>query len=68
MQKLALSIDDLPYCIKVEDVAKLMGISRGTAFKVVKDHNFPAVRVGKRIIVLRDNFINWLEEQSTKPL
>lgn len=61
--------NELPVMLKADDVAAVMGISRATAFTLVKDPSFPSIRVGpKRIVIPRDKFLSWLEEQADKPL
>jgi excisionase family DNA binding protein len=63
------NFEDLPAAIKVEQLAEALGISRATAFKLVKEESFPAVRVGKkRIIVPKDKLFEWLNQQAKKPL
>lgn len=50
---------------QVDEVAKLLGISRGTAYQLVKRDDFPSVRVGEhRIIIPKEAFNKWLESQS----
>jgi len=54
---------DLPFTLTVEQVGELLGISRKTAYALVKRKGFPAARVGKRIIIPRDLFIQWINEK-----
>ena len=65
----AKSYEDLPLTLRVEQMAKVLGVSRKVAYNLVKRKDFPAVRVGKkRIIIPRDRLIEWLNENADKPI
>ena len=46
--------DDLPAILTVDQVAKLLGISRGLAFAAARGGQIPVIRIGRRILVPRD--------------
>lgn len=56
--------DDLPPILTVEQTAKLLGISRGLAFAAVRAGEIPHVRIGRRIIVPRDELLRFLRVTS----
>ncbi len=59
---------DLPECLNVPDVAKFLGVSRSVAYKLVRQPGFPSIRVGeKRIVIPRDKFKEWIDEQAKNP-
>lgn len=45
----------------VEEVARLLGISRGLAYEGVRRGEIPAVRIGKRLLVPRAALLKMLE-------
>ena len=60
------SFDQLPVTIQAEDIAAILGISRAGADTLMRSKGFPTIYVGKRrMIVLRDKFIAWLDEQAS---
>ena len=60
------SFDQLPITIQAEDIAAILGISRAGAYTLMRSKGFPTIYVGKRrMIVLRDKFIAWLDEQAS---
>ena len=60
------SFDQLPVTIQAEDIAAVLGISRAGAYTLMRSKGFPTIYVGKRrMIVLRDKFIAWLDEQAS---
>ena len=57
------NLEELPITFKVDVFAELFGVSRKVAFRVVKDEGL-AVRVGgKRLVVIRDKVISWVQKQ-----
>ena len=55
--------EDLPITLRVEEIAEIMRISRSVAYELTKDSGFPAIKVGRRIIIPRDAFLSWLNNQ-----
>ena len=52
--------DDLPLMLSVPDVASVLGISRAGAYELVRRDGFPALRIGSRIVVPKEKFIEWI--------
>lgn len=50
----------------VPEVAKLLGLNRVTVYKLAKQDGFPAVRIGRRIIIPKKALEEWLEREATK--
>jgi predicted DNA-binding transcriptional regulator AlpA len=51
--------------LNVMDVANLLGISRASAYELVRAENFPKLKIVQgRIIIPRDKLFEWLEEQT----
>lgn len=48
---------------KVEDIAKMLGIGRSSAYKLVREGHFKTVRIGTSIRVSRQSFDEWLDHQ-----
>ena len=49
--------------MNMADVAAVLGISRAGAYKLAHDSSFPAFQIGRRVIVSREKFIDWLDRQ-----
>ena len=58
------SYDDLPLFLNVNLVAQVLGVSISTAYEVMHEPGFPVLRVGSRIVVPKEKFIQWAEEQA----
>ena len=58
------SYDDLPLFLNVNLVAQVLGVSISTAYEVMHEPGFPTLRVGSRMVVPKEKFMQWAEEQS----
>ncbi len=62
-QKQYHSLEELPLMMNMADVAAVLGISRAGAYKLAHNADFPAFQIGKRIVVSREIFLEWLDWQ-----
>lgn len=58
------SYDALPLMLSVPDLVALLGISRAGAYELVKRKDFPALHIGKRVLVPKDKLIAWIGENT----
>ena len=56
--------NDLPLFLNVNLVAQVLGVSISTAYEVMHEPGFPVLRVGSRMVVPKEKFIQWAEEQA----
>lgn len=57
------SYDALPLFLNAELISKVLGVSLSSAYELMHDKEFPAVHVGSRIVVPKEQFQKWVEEQ-----
>ena len=58
------TMTEVPMFMTVMDVAALLGVSRASAYELVKEKGFPKLNVVHgRIIVPRDRFFEWLDNR-----
>ncbi len=57
------SYDALPLMLTAPEVGEVLGISRAAAYELVRQDGFPRMRIGTRILVPKDKFIAWIDEQ-----
>ena len=62
-QKQYHSLEELPLMLNMTDVAIILGISRAGAYKLAHGSHFPAFQIGRRIVVSREKFLDWLNRQ-----
>lgn len=64
-QSMYKSKEELPMFLTVMDVANLLGISHASAYELVREDNFPKLKIVQgRTIIPRDRLIEWLDEQT----
>ena len=64
-QSMYKSKEELPMFLTVMDVANLLGISRASAYELVREDNFPKLKIVQgRTIIPRDRLLEWLDEKT----
>lgn len=58
------SYDELPLFLNAETVAKALGVSPSTGYELMHEQGFPALKIGSRIVVPKERFIRWVEQQT----
>jgi len=68
------SYDELPLFLNVATVAKVflsantvaqvLGVSISSAYELMHEKDFPALRIGNRIVVPKEAFIQWVEQHT----
>ena len=58
------SYDELPLFLNSELVAKVLGVSLSSGYELMRQPGFPVLRVGSRMVVPKEKFMQWAEEQS----
>ena len=57
-----------PLVLSVAEAARVLGLSRGTAYQLVKEGVVPSVRFGRRLLVPRRALLALLEKESGTPM
>ena len=56
------SYDELPLFLNAETVAKLLGISPSSGYELMHEKGFPVLRIGSRLVVPKEKFREWVEQ------
>jgi len=54
--------EELPLVLDVADIQQIMGISRTSAYELVRTPGFPAFRRGRLIKISKKAFFDWMEK------
>ena len=57
------SYDELPLFLNAKMVAQLLGVSPSSAYELMHERDFPALRSGSRLVVPKVEFQNWVKER-----
>ena len=58
------SYNDLPLFLNATLVAQVLGVSPSTAYELMHEPNFPVLRIGNRMVVPKEKFIQWVEQNT----
>ena len=58
------SYDELPLFLNAETVAKVLGVSPSSGYELMREKDFPALKIGSRIVVPKEKFIAWVEQNT----
>jgi hypothetical protein len=53
-----------PDVLKANDIAGILCVSIPTAYKIMRMEGFPLISLGRNMRTLRDEFFQWLKDQS----
>ena len=58
------SLDELPAMLTATELAGAFGISRAGAYALLHRRGFPALRIGKRLMVPKDKLAAWIDQNT----
>lgn len=50
----------------IKDIQDYLGIGKNTAYKLLKLPNFPVIKIGKKYIIPKDSFEEWISKSLNK--
>jgi excisionase family DNA binding protein len=60
------SYEELPLFLSAQMVANVLGVSISSAYELMHEDGFPSLRIGNRLVIPKDHFRQWVEEQVGK--
>lgn len=58
------SYDELPLFLNAATVAKVLGVSPSSGYELIHEPDFPVLKIGNRMVVPKEKFIQWVEENT----
>ena len=56
--------DELPLFLNAATVSSVLGVSPASAYELMHEKDFPTLRVGSRMVVPKDKFIEWVVQHT----
>ena len=56
--------DELPLFLNAATVSSVLGVSPASAYELMHEKDFPTLRVGSRMVVPKEKFIEWVEQHT----
>ena len=54
------SYDELPLLLNVKQLAELLGVSDSSVYELIQKDDFPSLRIGKRIVIHKEELRKWI--------
>ena len=64
MKSTYTNIEELPLTLNAREAAEVLRISKSKVYELARTESFPAVRIGKRVVIPRDKLIEWMNNQA----
>ncbi len=58
------SYDELPLFLNAAMVSKVLGVSPSSGYELMHEKDFPALKIGNRIVVPKEKFMQWVEQNT----
>lgn len=55
---------ELPLFLNAAMIAKALGVSPSSGYELMHDPNFPVLKIGNRMVVPKEKFIEWVEKNT----
>ncbi len=56
--------NDLPLFLNAVLVSKVLDVSPSSVYELMHKSEFPALKIGSRMVVSKEKFIQWVEEHT----
>ena len=65
-QNIYKTYDELPLFIDAKTVSNVLGIAQSSAYELMHEEGFPTLKIGARMVVPKEKFIKWVNENVGK--
>ena len=63
-ESIVKSYDELPLFLNADMLAKVLGVATSTAYELKHEKDFPALKIGNRLLVPKEKFRLWVETKT----
>ncbi len=60
------NFEELPLFLNAEILAKVLGVSVSSSYELMHEKDFPAIRIGSRLVVPKDKLQLWIDTKTRK--
>ena len=64
LESIIKNYDELPLFLNAKNLSKVLGLSESSVYELMHEKDFPAIRVGNRMLVEKTKFKAWADEKS----
>jgi len=63
-ESIVKSYYELPLFLNADMLAKVLGVATSTAYELMHEKDFPALKIGNRLLVPKEKFRLWVETKT----
>lgn len=56
--------EELPLFLNAEMVTKVLEVSPSSGYELMHEADFPVLKIGNRMVIPKEKFIQWVEEHT----
>lgn len=60
---IGIELEDLPFSLNAQQVADVLGVAKNTAYTLMHSEGFPTIRIGRRMVVPKEQLLRWMTDQ-----
>ncbi len=60
------NFEELPLFLNAEILAKVLGVSVSSSYELMHEKDFPAIRIGSRLVFPKDKLQVWIDAKTRK--
>ncbi len=60
------NFEELPMFLNAETLAKVLGVSVPSCYELMHEKDFPAIRIGSRLVVQKEKLQLWIDAKTLK--
>ncbi len=60
------NFEELPLFLNAETLAKVLGVSVSSCYELMHEKDFPAIRIGSRLVVPKEKLQLWIDAKTRK--
>ena len=66
LESIIKNYDELPLFLNAKNLSKVLGLSESRVYELMHEKDFPSICIGSRLVVPKEHFKKWVDEQIEK--
>ena len=63
-ESICKTYEELPLFLNAKIVAQVLGIAPSSAYELMHESNFPVLKIGNRMVIPKEKFVQWVEQNT----
>lgn len=63
-ESICKTYEELPLFLNAKIVAQVLGIAPSSAYELMHESNFPVLKIGNRMVIPKEKFVQWVERNT----